>query len=193
MATTTRDRLLEAGLSLLLTHRYHDLGIQALLKQTNTPKGSFYHHFTSKEDFALQVIDRYMEEVQRGLDVALGDPSLTPLGRARRFFELTREKYRQDGYLGCMLGGLGQELSGVNATFAARIEACFGEISGRIASCLEEARHRGEIPQDADPRELANLLLNCWEGAALRSRLLRDPGPLDRMLDFTFSAATRAS
>lgn len=190
---TTRERLLEAGLRLLLEHGYNDLGIQVLLKETGIPKGSFYHHFASKEDFALQVIDRYMEEVQRGLDVALGDPSLTPLGRARRFFELSREKYRRDGYMGCMLGGLGQELSGVNATFAARIEACFGEISGRIASCLEEARHRGEIPQDADPRELANLLLNCWEGAALRSRLLRDPGPLDRMLDFTFSAATRAS
>lgn len=193
MATTTRDRLLEAGLSLLLTHGYHDLGIQALLKQTNTPKGSFYHHFASKEDFALQVIDRYMEEVHRGLDAALGDPSLTPLGRARRFFELTREKYRQDGYLGCMLGGLGQELSGVNATFAARIEACFGKVIQRMASCLEEARQQGELPQDADPRELANLLLNCWEGAALRSRLLRDPAPLDRMLDFYFSAATRAS
>ena len=193
MATTTRERLLEAGLSLLLQHGYHDLGIQALLKQTNTPKGSFYHYFSSKEDFAMQVIDRYMVEVHLGLDASLGDLALTPLGRARRFFELSREKYRRDGYMGCMLGGLGQELSGVNATFASRIEACFSEISGRIADCLEEARRRGEVPGEADPLELANLLLNCWEGAALRSRLLRDPAPLDRMLDFTFSAATRAS
>ncbi|EWH01681.1 hypothetical protein Q427_12665 [Halomonas sp. BC04] len=44
----------------------------------------------------------------------------------------------------------------------------------------------------SDPRELANLLLNCWEGAALRSRLWRDPKPLDQMLDFYFLAATRA-
>ncbi|QTF90866.1 TetR family transcriptional regulator C-terminal domain-containing protein [Halomonas sp. BM-2019] len=189
---TTRERLLEAGLRLLLEHGYNDLGIQALLKETGIPKGSFYHHFRSKEDFALQVIDRYMEEVHRGLDLSLGDGRLAPLERARRFFELSREKYRRDGYMGCMLGGLGQELSGVNATFAARIEACFSEIGCRLATCLEEARRRGEIPPDADPRELANLLLNCWEGAALRSRLLRDPAPLDRMLDFTFSAATRA-
>ncbi|MBB3329354.1 TetR/AcrR family transcriptional repressor of nem operon [Halomonas campaniensis] len=193
MTTTTRDRLLEAGLALLLRHGYHDLGIQALLKQTHTPKGSFYHSFASKEDFALQVIDRYMEEVHRGLDASLGDLSLTPLERARRFFELTREKYRQDGYLGCMLGGLGQELSGVSDTFAARIESCFGEVTRRLATCLEEAQQQGELPRDADPRALANLLLNCWEGAALRSRLSRDPAPLDRMLDFYFSAATRAS
>ena len=141
----------------------------------------------------MQVIDRYMVEVHLGLDASLGDLALSPLGRARRFFELTREKYRQDGYLGCMLGGLGQELSGVNDAFAAKIEACFGEVTRRVANCLEEARRQGELPQGVDPRELANLLLNCWEGAALRSRLLRDPAPLDRMLDFTFSAATRAS
>jgi TetR/AcrR family transcriptional regulator, transcriptional repressor for nem operon len=190
---TTRERLLEAGLRLLLAHGYNDLGIQALLMETGIPKGSFYHHFRSKEDFALQVIDRYMEEVHQGLDHSLGDTRLGPLERARRFFELSRDKYRRDGYMGCMLGGLGQELSGVNPVFAARIEACFGEISCRIATCLEEARREGEIPRDADPRELANLLLNCWEGAALRSRLLRDPAPLDRMLDFYFSAATRAS
>lgn len=192
MATHTRDRLLEAGLTLLLEHGYNDLGIQALLKRTDTPKGSFYHYFTSKEDFALQVIDRYMDEVHLGLDASLGDAALSPLERARRFFELSRDKYQRDGYMGCMLGGLGQELSGVNATFASKIEACFSEIVLRIATCLEEARHQGEIPRDSDPRELANLLLNCWEGAALRSRLLRDPSPLDRMLDFYFSAATRA-
>ena len=191
MATMTHERLLEAGLDMLLRHGYNDLGIQALLQATNTPKGSFYHHFRSKEDFALQVIDRYMEEVHQGLDAALGDRSLPPLDRARRFFELSREKYRRDGYLGCMLGGLGQELSGINPTFAAKIESCFSELTRRIATCLEEARQGGDIPSDADPMELANLLLNCWEGAALRSRLWRDPAPLDRMLDFYFSAAPR--
>jgi TetR/AcrR family transcriptional regulator, transcriptional repressor for nem operon len=140
MATTTRERLLEAGLDMLLRHGYNDLGIQALLQATNTPKGSFYHYFSSKEDFALQVIDRYMEEVHQGLDASLGDLSLPPLDRARRFFELSREKYRRDGYLGCMLGGLGQELAGINPTFAAKIESCFGELTRRLSACLEEAR-----------------------------------------------------
>ncbi|MCE9681305.1 TetR/AcrR family transcriptional regulator [Halomonas alkalisoli] len=191
MAPTTRERLLEAGLEMLLQHGYNDLGIQALLQATGTPKGSFYHYFRSKEDFALQVIDRYMDEVHQGLDAALGDQSLPPLDRARRFFELSREKYRRDGYLGCMLGGLGQELSGINPTFAEKIEGCFGELTQRLSACLEEARQRGDIPLDSDPRELANLLLNCWEGAALRSRLWRDPTPLDQMLDFYFLAATR--
>lgn len=39
----TKQRLLDAGLAMLLEHGYHDLGIQALLAATGTPKGSFYH------------------------------------------------------------------------------------------------------------------------------------------------------
>ena len=95
MAHPTKQRLLEAGLSMLLEHGYHDLGIQALLSATVTPKGSFYHHFADKEDFALQVIDQYMQQVHAGLDACLGDTSRPPLSRVRRFFELTQQSYEQ--------------------------------------------------------------------------------------------------
>ncbi|MDI5985448.1 TetR family transcriptional regulator C-terminal domain-containing protein [Halomonas sp. M4R5S39] len=191
MTHMTKERLLEAGLTMLLEHGYNDLGIQALLEATGTPKGSFYHHFRSKEDFALQVIDRYMEEVHLGLDLSLGNASLPPLERVRRFFELSQEKYRQEGYLGCLLGGVGQELSGISETFRRKIETCFAGIAERVADCLEEARQQGDLPPDSDPRQMADLLVDCWEGAALRSRLRRDPGPLGAMLDFYFSVATK--
>ena len=79
---------------------------------------------------------------------------------------------RYDGLM-AQLGG--QELSGVSEVFQAKIEACFGEIADRIAECLEEARRNGDIAPHADPQEMANLVLSCWEGAALRSRLQRNP------------------
>lgn len=180
----TKQRLLEAGLSLLLEHGYNDLGIQGLLAATGIPKGSFYHHFEGKEDFALQVIDAYMAQVHAGLDACLQDATRPPLARVRRFFELTQEKYRSEGYMGCLLGGVGQELSGVSDVFRRKIEGCFSVIAGRLAGCLEEARERGDIPSDSDVRQMADILVDCWEGAALRSRLRRDPDSLSKMLDF---------
>src|ERR1700737_2247420 len=139
----TKQRLLDAGWAMLLEHGYSDLGIQALLTTTGIPKGSFYHHFKDKEDFALQVIDQYMGHVHAGLDACLGDKGRPPLERVRRFFELVQQSYRKEGYMGCLLGGLGQELSGVSDVFRRKIEGCFSEIARRIAVCLEEARQRG--------------------------------------------------
>jgi TetR/AcrR family transcriptional repressor of nem operon len=189
MTHSTKQRLITAGLAMLLEHGYNDLGIQALLTATRTPKGSFYHHFRDKEDFALQVVDRYMREVHAGLDACLGDTTRPPLERVRRFFEMAQQHYRKEGYMGCLLGGLGQELSGVSEVFRRKIEGCFSEIAQRMATCLEEARQSGDLPADSDARHMAGLLVDCWEGAALRSRLQRDAAPLNAMLDFYFHTA----
>lgn len=189
----TKQRLIGAGLPMLLKHGYNDLGIQALLGATGIPKGSFYHHFRDKEDFALQVLDAYMTQVHAGLDGCLADTTLPPLERVRAFFEATQQSYRDEGYMGCLMGGLGQELSGISEVFRQRIGACFTGISERMAGCLEEARQRGDIPVDSDVSRMADLLVDCWEGAALRSRLRRDPASLDAMLDFYLTAVAAGS
>ncbi len=193
-AHPTKQRLIDAGWAMLLERGYHDLGIQALLDATRVPKGSFYHHFRDKEDFTLQVIDAYMGQVHEALDACLGDRSRPPLHRVRGFFETVMALYQKEGYLGCLLGGLGQELSGASAVFRRRIENCFSTVAGRLAVCLEEARGKGDLPAGSDPRAMASLLVDCWEGAALRSRLRRSPASLDAMLDFYFgSIATTAT
>ena len=191
MTHPTKQRLIDAGLGMLLEHGYNDLGIQALLAATGTPKGSFYHHFKGKEDFALRVIDEYMRHVHASLDACLADEDRPPLERVRRFFEMTQEHYRKEGYMGCLLGGLGQELSGVSQVFRRKIEACFAEIAARIAVCLEKAREKGDIPPDSETRRMASLLVDCWEGAALRSRLRGSAAPLSAMLDFYFQSLIR--
>lgn len=177
---------------MLLRHGYNDLGVQAVLESTGIPKGSFYHHFRDKEDFALQVVEGYMRAVHEGLDRCLDERSRPPLERVRAFFETTAEHYRAEGYLGCLLGGLGQELSGVSDVFRRTIDGCLTAIAERLAGCLAEAVERGDLPEDTDPQRLASLLVDGWEGAALRSRLRRDPGPLADMLDFFFRAASAA-
>ncbi len=189
---STKQRLIKSGLQMLLEHGYNDLGIQALLAVTGTPKGSFYHHFKDKEDFALQVLDAYMTQVHAGLDMCLSDASRPPLDRVRHFFELTMQSYEKEGYLGCLMGGLGQELSGVSDVFRRRIDDCLSTISARMAACLDEARQKGDIPADCDVRRMAELLVDCWEGAALRSRLRRNPAPLNAMLDFYIGSVRHA-
>jgi TetR/AcrR family transcriptional repressor of nem operon len=192
MTHATKQRLIEAGLTMLLQQGYNSLGLQALLQATDIPKGSFYHHFRDKEDFALQVIDTYIGEVHKALDHCLQDESLPPLRRIRRFFEMTQEKYREDGYMGCLMGGLGQELSGTSEAFRRKIEWCFSSIGERMGACLALAQRNGDIPADADTVAMGHLLVDCWEGAALRSRLRRDPQSLTAMLDFYIRSLTPA-
>jgi len=182
----TKRRLLDVGLATLLERGYNATGIQDLLVATSVPKGSFYHHFASKEDFALHVVGRYLAEVHLLLDQTLSDTERAPLERIRLFFERLLAMYAGQGYLGSLIGLLGQELAAVNTAFRRHIEAAFDGIAARLAETLDEARRRGELPAEADPLQTANLILDCWEGAALRSRLLRSAAPLEAALENAF-------
>ena len=186
----TKQRLLAAGLRLMLEHGYNALGIQQILTETDVPKGSFYHHFESKEDFALQVVDAYVADVHTLLDTTLADPRRAPLERVRGFFEQVRGVYESQGYLGCLLGALGQELAGTNEVFRRKIEGCVATIAERLAVCLEEARSRGDLPATTNTVQMADVLVDAWEGAALRTRLVRTGQPLEAVLDFCFGAVT---
>jgi TetR/AcrR family transcriptional repressor of nem operon len=186
----TKQRLIDAGLRLMLERGYTALGVQDLLAETGIPKGSFYHHFESKEAFALAVVDAYQAQIRALLDATLDDRRRPALERVRRFFESARDAYASEGYLGCLLGGLGQELSGASDVFRRKIDGCLTSIASRLAACLDEARAEGDLPANCDPRATADLLVNAWEGAALRSRLGRSPKPLNAVLDFCFAAIT---
>jgi TetR/AcrR family transcriptional repressor of nem operon len=185
----TKQRLITVGLRLMLERGYNAMGLQDLLRETGVPKGSFYHHFASKEEFALQVVDAYMADVHALLDATLSDRDRPPLARVRGFFEAVRESYASQGYLGCFLGALGQELSGASELFRHKIEGCVAAIAGRLADCLEEARGRGDLPAATNPAHMANVLVDAWEGAAFRTRLVRNGQPLEAVLDFYFAAA----
>ena len=143
MAKNTKRQLIETGLGLLLERGYSGLGILAVLEATGTPKGSFYHHFRSKEDFALHVIDTYVEGVHAQLEAFLSDAAVAPLERIRRFFEATTLSYESQGYMGCLMGGIGQELAATSEVFREKIEGCLASISERISVCLDEAQRRG--------------------------------------------------
>jgi TetR/AcrR family transcriptional repressor of nem operon len=76
--------------------------------------------------------------------------------------------------------------------FRGTIERCLSAIAERVAACLEEARRRGDIHASCDVRQMAELLVDCWEGAALRSRLRQNPASLKAMLDFYFRSVSVA-
>src|SRR3546814_14278262 len=101
-----------------------------------------------------------MKDGHAGLEQCLGDTTHAPLERIRRFFETSEEKYRRQGYLGCLLGGLGQELSGVSEVFRSKVEDCFDQIAVRLADFLPVAVQPPELPPGLPPEHLPTLLVN---------------------------------
>src|SRR4051812_9085578 len=167
---STKTVLLETGKSVFLAKGYNNSGIEAILHAAGVPKGSFYYYFQSKEDFGLQVLNRFAEDVRANFERCLADTSLTPLGRLRKYFEEARLRLEsRQCRNGCLVGNLSQELADQSEAFRARLQEIFDGIRERYAECLNEAQAAGEIPPDLDVRELAEFCLSSWQGAILRA------------------------
>ncbi|MFQ3405032.1 TetR/AcrR family transcriptional regulator [Escherichia coli] len=73
----TRNDLIRSGLELLTQNGFLATGVDAIVKNANVPKGSFYYYFKSKEDYAQTVLNAYCHERCNS------DPHPTPEIRSR--------------------------------------------------------------------------------------------------------------
>lgn len=60
-ATTTREKILDAAINLFYTHGFHAVGIDAIIAAVGVTKTTFYNHFESKDQLALESLCRRSE------------------------------------------------------------------------------------------------------------------------------------
>ncbi|WP_435019153.1 TetR family transcriptional regulator C-terminal domain-containing protein [Tundrisphaera sp. TA3] len=189
---TARDILLEAGRKTFLEKGFNGAGLEGILRTTGIPKGSFYYYFGSKEEFALEVLNRFDERKGKELDRILGDESHSPLNRLRRYFESLRDCLEaRECREGCLVGNLSQEMADHSEAFRERLERIFEGWVDRLAVCLAQARELGEVEASVDVRDLAEFWLNSWQGAMLRAKTMRSSAPLETFLHVVFGSIGR--
>ncbi|MGM0825526.1 MAG: TetR family transcriptional regulator C-terminal domain-containing protein [Pseudomonadota bacterium] len=179
--TATREKLIETGAELIGQHGYNATGINAVLKTCGVPKGSFYHYFSSKEEFGLAVIDQFAAAYDAQLAELLEDTTTPPLERLRRYFAAGREHMHNCNHAtGCLIGNLGQELSGQSDTFRDALDRVFQRWEQRLVGCLQGAQEAGELSAALPADTLASFILSGWEGAILRAKTLKSVEPMEQ-------------
>jgi TetR/AcrR family transcriptional repressor of nem operon len=185
--TSTRGHLIDVGLELMRKRGYGATGVQEILDAAGVPKGSFYHHFGSKEEFTAAVLERYVELEGIHCSEVLGNTRQMPLRRLRRYFEdLVRTAGQAAPIQGCLLGKLSLETAGASALLQDCLSSHFTGWQATIASVIQEAAGKGDLPPSVRPEALAGFLLNSWEGALLRSQADRSDKPLKDFLHYIF-------
>lgn len=180
----TKKEIIRIGTELIAVNGYNATGIDAVLKQAGVPKGSFYHYFSSKEDFGLAVIDQFAEDYQNKLVGFLGDETVEPLQRIRNYFSDGVEKLAQDQCSkGCLIGNLAQELADQNERFRLRLAEVFSNWRQLFCVCLQQAQQQGQLNNAIAADVLAEFILCGWEGALLKAKVNRSPQLLQNFID----------
>lgn len=183
-----REKILDAGLRVMFRHGYHGSGVRDVCSAAKAPQGSFTNHFRSKEDFAVEVLNRYFAYVQTLVADALGDSRRSPRQRLKRYLDLITGKLAADEFVrGCLIADLSLEAAPHSEKLRRRLLEIFAEWRAQFAACIAEAQAAGEIDTAFSAGELAEFLLASWHGAILRMKVERSAAPLQRFKRIAFA------
>jgi TetR/AcrR family transcriptional regulator, transcriptional repressor for nem operon len=181
-----REKVVIAGLEQFHRLGFNGCSVEDITSFAGVPKGSFYNHFESKEDLALEAIERYREA---GLHKSLGESNRSPIKRLKEYFAFLAKAFTDSGNSkGCLFGNLANEMADHSPVIRERLKSIFASWTQAIASVVREGQMAGEITSPRKAEQLAGFLLSAWEGTLVRARCTKDLSPLKDFNEVVFSA-----
>lgn len=179
-----REKLLDEGVLLLMEQGYHGTGIQELVQKVGVPKGSFYNYFPSKEAFSAEVVRHYIEPFIRQLDAHLARKDITAAAALRNYFdEMIAETERKDFKGGCLLGNLIGEIGDTSDLCQTSLRDAVKRYREKLREGIARGQSDGSFRKDIDAKDMADFLVNVWQGALLRMKIERSVRPLTQACD----------
>lgn len=187
--TDTRERILVAGTTLFGQKGFNGAGLNEVLQLADVPKGSFYHYFSSKEEFGVAVIERARDAHLAAMRPLLSDRRMSPVQRLRAIFAQAREECAASGpTVECIIPKLALETASLSEPVHAAVKCAYQQWCALMAQVIREGQAVGEVDRRHDADRLANVLVMLWEGAAIRMQIDRNIAPLDDFQSFVFDS-----
>jgi AcrR family transcriptional regulator len=87
----TRGEIIEKAQALFGTKGYDATSVQTIIDTVGISKGTFYHHFASKEDLLDAVIVQMTHEALEAVEPTVADTSLDAVAKTNRFMATMRQ------------------------------------------------------------------------------------------------------
>jgi TetR/AcrR family transcriptional repressor of nem operon len=189
----TRVALLEVGMDIMLEKGYSNTGIQEILSALQVPKGSFYHYFDSKENYAVEIIRHFDDYYTTSLKNILANQELSPLKRLRTYANESRNRLNDQACRkGCLIGNLSQEMSDQSEVLRTELSIVLAKRLELFAACIEEGQKLGEIKSQHSAAELADLFMSALSGAVMMAKTLKRIEPLDIFINIMIDDLIKA-
>jgi len=181
VTATTKERILDAAEELMLVKSFHSVGLNEILSAVKVPKGSFYHYFTSKEQFGVELIRHYVTEAtaykRRFLLTEDLDPN--PLDRLSAFLNGAIAKMLENQCQpACLVIKLAAEVANMSDDMRSVLAEGMTEWRGIFEAIVREGQSKKTMRQDIDPAVAGSLLHDYWLGAMQRMMVQRNVASL---------------
>ena len=172
--TAVRERILQEAEHVIHLKGYNHACLDEIAKACGMTKGNLIHHYGSKSELALAVLDYKIKEFQsRKVEPVCAqavpeDAVAAMFTEAELFFDGNGCK------AGCFVGNIALEMSDLDETFRLKVAGFFDEWADGLCACLERCKSKGYFKKELDTRATAESIVALYEGAIMLARSRRD-------------------
>lgn len=178
-----KEHILWAGLAVMKSQGYNGTSVKDIVDAAGVPKGSFYNYFESKEVFAVEALEAVSCEDYQSIRTMLNAGDKAPMQRLHDFFEQSALHACDCEFkIGCFFGNMGQEMADSSEAIRHKVNQILIRNTQLFTDVLDEAKAAGQINSASETGEIAEFLLNAWEGSLLRMKASKSREPLDVFL-----------
>jgi len=184
MAKHSKEEIITKGIELIRKNGYYGTGVQQVLKACHIPKGSFYHYFNSKKDFALHAVEKYAQDTINDLDRLMEREELSGKEKIDAFFKGQLKFYKDQNYeMTCLMSIISFEVGSVDVEVSEKITGKFEIIKDKIAEMVQQGQRQGEISDALPPKKIANYLIDGFNGALVTMKYEQTARGIEQFLD----------
>lgn len=169
--TTAKTKLLDAGTQLMLRRGFTATSVDDVCTEAGVTKGSFFHHFSSKEEFGKALLGHYWSTMQEQLGSAPFNRLEDPLARLNGYLDLFVHVAHDPAIeKSCLFGNVAQEVAPTNDALRAECAGGFERWAEQIASDLREAKRKYAPRAKFDPVSVAEYFIAIYEGSLVLAK-----------------------
>ncbi len=176
-----RARILEEAEHLMHLRGYNGTSLDEIALRCKMTKSNLIHHFHSKEDLGLAVLDFKIGCYTAAFEKTLSGCSGPERAVAELFARAARFQRGNGCRAGCLVGNMALEMSDINERFRERAGRFFSGWAKALERQLRGLKERGCYPPSFDPRAGAEAVLSLYEGSIMLARARRDPSIIARV------------
>ena len=161
----TMHRIQVKGLELFYKNGYYNTSVDDILKSLSLSKGAFYHHFQSKEDFFISIIQNLIVKKVYSMLIEPVEKCENPFRALESCFENALETAQHNEMdHGFILSNFMTEFNRRNPEISKYLQDIFKVWEVNLVSMLQKAKTDGYLERHVDSEAVATYLISSYIG-----------------------------
>lgn len=167
----TKEQILNAAFKLFLRKSFKEVTLKDILEETGLSKGGFYHHFISKEQLFLELVNTIFASI---MDVPYDQFSKESLYHfyidyLNHYVEHVKKQNEEDSAPGFNYISLMFDAIKLFPDFQEKLQESRKIQLNSWVEVIRAARSRGEIESSMSDEQIANIFINSSGGLEMNS------------------------